>query len=394
MSARSGGGSARFFPGSDNEFGTPRLQTGSARSGYNSARAESKYDDDGDESDRYLEGLQEKQTSYQAARMAQERAAQQQQQQQYHQPPPTQQQQTQHYPTAYHETQSQSSYDQHQYPPTHSQYPTQHQPQYPPQSYAPPTQTNYSQPQGFNYAEPQHHQEYAQPTAHTSQQYSNYNPPAPSHPAPQHTPVYYEEPDPYAQQQHHTHAQAQPQYSQQGYDQGYQSHGSSGYHQQPQPPPQHQQHQQQYSQYAESKEERDFQERYHAPSEHYSAEAKQAPQEQYDVDDQAVEDIFSYARHNRLSDVENLLDRGVPVNVRDQYGNTILSISCQNGHKRIMKCALRRGGDINTVNYKGNSPLHFAFKYGFGATLGAYLISKGADVSIRNHDGLLFSEEG
>ena len=110
------------------------------------------------------------------------------------------------------------------------------------------------------------------------------------------------------------------------------------------------------------------------------------------VEDKDVEDIFSYARHNRLSEVESLLDRGVPVNVRDQYGNTILSISCQNGHKRIMKCALRRGADINAFNYKGNSPLHFCFKYGFGSTLGAYLISKGADVTIRNHDGFLFSE--
>ena len=70
------------------------------------------------------------------------------------------------------------------------------------------------------------------------------------------------------------------------------------------------------------------------------------------MDDKDVEDIFSYARHNRVEDVEGLLDQGVPVNVRDQYGNTILGISCQNGHKRIMKCALRRGADIDSCNYK------------------------------------------
>ena len=52
-----------------------------------------------------------------------------------------------------------------------------------------------------------------------------------------------------------------------------------------------------------------------------------------------------------------------------------------------------RGADINSCNYKGNSPLHFCFKYGFGSTLGAYLISKGADVTIRNGDGRTFSEQ-
>mmetsp|Transcript_24926 Transcript_24926/g.42385 ORF Transcript_24926/g.42385 Transcript_24926/m.42385 type:complete len:270 (-) Transcript_24926:205-1014(-) len=104
--------------------------------------------------------------------------------------------------------------------------------------------------------------------------------------------------------------------------------------------------------------------------------------------DRAVDDIFSCARHNRLDEVERLLDKGVPVNVRDQFGNTILTISCQNGNKRVAKAALRQGADINSKNYKGNTPLHFCFTYGYGDTLGQYLISKGADPAIRNMAGL------
>jgi len=101
-----------------------------------------------------------------------------------------------------------------------------------------------------------------------------------------------------------------------------------------------------------------------------------------------VEDIFSYARHNRVEDLERLLDAGIPVNIRDQYGNTILSVACQNGHKRSAKAVLRRGADINARNYRGNTPLHFCFTYGYGDTLGEYLISKGADPTIRNNDGV------
>ena len=70
------------------------------------------------------------------------------------------------------------------------------------------------------------------------------------------------------------------------------------------------------------------------------------------------------------------------------YGNTLLSIACQNGLKRAAKLVLRRGADINAQNHKGNTPLHFCYTYGYGDTLGAYLTSKGADTTVRNHDGM------
>ena len=66
-----------------------------------------------------------------------------------------------------------------------------------------------------------------------------------------------------------------------------------------------------------------------------------APEEQA-VSEADIEDIFSYARHNRVDQVDRMLDMGVPVNVRDAFGNTILSVSCQNGHKRVAKVRLAR----------------------------------------------------
>lgn len=82
------------------------------------------------------------------------------------------------------------------------------------------------------------------------------------------------------------------------------------------------------------------------------------------VSEQDVEDIFSYARHGRCTDLERLLDRGIPLNVRDEYGNTLLTIACQNGNKKVAKLVLRRGADINSRNHKGNTPLHYCFHYG------------------------------
>ena len=105
------------------------------------------------------------------------------------------------------------------------------------------------------------------------------------------------------------------------------------------------------------------------------------------MSDKDVDDIFSYARHGRVDEIERLLDKGIPVDVRDTYGNTLLTIACQNGNKRVAKCVLRRAANINSRNNKGNTPLHYCYSYGYGDTLGAYLITKGADVHARNLAG-------
>jgi hypothetical protein len=72
-----------------------------------------------------------------------------------------------------------------------------------------------------------------------------------------------------------------------------------------------------------------------------------------------LEEIFSFARHGRCEEIEKLLDQGLPVDTRDEYGNTLLIIACQNGNKRVAKAVLRRGANINARNYKGNTPLHY-----------------------------------
>ena len=164
------------------------------------------------------------------------------------------------------------------------------------------------------------------------------------------------------------------------------------------------------------------------------------------ISERDIHDVWSLTRHNRYKEVQSLLDKGLPVNVRDKHGNTILATACQNGLKRIAKIALRCGADINARNVRrdqrhmsscllclrlchvfvhvplpaavpaavpvhvpgvrawwlipmvpsaqkvGNTPLHFCFAYGYGDTLGEYLISKGADCTLRNNAGLTCRE--
>ena len=62
-------------------------------------------------------------------------------------------------------------------------------------------------------------------------------------------------------------------------------------------------------------------------------------------------------------------------------------MACQNNNKRIARFLLKGGINVNCQNGKSNTPLHYCFAYGF-SELGDYLISKGADKTLCNDDGL------
>jgi hypothetical protein len=106
-----------------------------------------------------------------------------------------------------------------------------------------------------------------------------------------------------------------------------------------------------------------------------------------------ADQMFSYTRNGRYDELEALLAAkhtgaaDIDVDARDETGNAMLHVAAQNGNKRILKLALRRGADINSRNNSGNTPLHYAYAYGF-EELGSYLISKGADDTLQNLEGL------
>ena len=68
------------------------------------------------------------------------------------------------------------------------------------------------------------------------------------------------------------------------------------------------------------------------------------------ISDEDLKNLFSLARHGRSKKLKELLDKGVPPDVRDRFGNTVLLVACQNGNKKIAKAVLRKGADINAKN--------------------------------------------
>ena len=110
------------------------------------------------------------------------------------------------------------------------------------------------------------------------------------------------------------------------------------------------------------------------------------------LEDEEDEGILAHkaiecCRAGNITDLEFILDRNIiDVNTKDENGNSLLHLCCQQGNKRMVKFMLRRGADIKTQNAAGNSVLHHCHLYSH-TDLAAYLLSKGADDSLINAEG-------
>lgn len=100
-----------------------------------------------------------------------------------------------------------------------------------------------------------------------------------------------------------------------------------------------------------------------------------------------VKTVFSYARHGHQKIVERCLQNSFDPDLRDDFGNTLFHICCQNGNKKIAKLAIKYGGNMDARNARGNTGLHFLFAYGY-QEVAEYFISKGADPQVKNDFGL------
>lgn len=99
--------------------------------------------------------------------------------------------------------------------------------------------------------------------------------------------------------------------------------------------------------------------------------------------------VFSFVRHNRYEAVEALIAQDHDTLVaRDENGNSLLHIACQNNNRHIAKLLLKNGIGVNEINHKGNTPLHYCSQYGF-MQLADYLLAHGADDTVENHAGFL-----
>ena len=77
-------------------------------------------------------------------------------------------------------------------------------------------------------------------------------------------------------------------------------------------------------------------------------------------DEGAVElahQMFDLARDGRADRLDAYVEAGVPVDLTDAAGNTLLMLAAYHGHASTVAVLVRRGADVDRVNDRGQTPL-------------------------------------
>lgn len=91
--------------------------------------------------------------------------------------------------------------------------------------------------------------------------------------------------------------------------------------------------------------------------------------------------LFDLARAGDTSTLHQYLSAGVPKNLTNSSGDTLLMLASYHGHAETAKMLLDNGADANVLNARGQSPIAGAVFKGYDEVVRA-LYEGGADVML------------
>ncbi|GEP38351.1 hypothetical protein NPS01_20140 [Nocardioides psychrotolerans] len=89
--------------------------------------------------------------------------------------------------------------------------------------------------------------------------------------------------------------------------------------------------------------------------------------------------MFALARQGESERLVAYVEAGVPVDLTDASGNTLLMLGAYHGHVEVVTALAARGADVDRLNDRGQSPLAGALFKGEEAVVAA-LRAVGADL--------------
>lgn len=88
--------------------------------------------------------------------------------------------------------------------------------------------------------------------------------------------------------------------------------------------------------------------------------------------------LLDLAREGHAERLLAYIDAGVPADLTDAHGNTLLMLAAYHGHPAVVAGLVGRGADVDRLNDRGQSPLAGALFKGEDEVV-AVLVSAGAD---------------
>ncbi|MFJ8676550.1 ankyrin repeat domain-containing protein [Streptomyces sp. NPDC093589] len=88
--------------------------------------------------------------------------------------------------------------------------------------------------------------------------------------------------------------------------------------------------------------------------------------------------VFDLARHGDTDTVAAYVDAGVPANLTNDKGDSLVMLAAYHGHAATVEALLQRGADADRTNDRGQSPLAGAVFKGEDEVIKA-LVAHGAD---------------
>ena len=88
--------------------------------------------------------------------------------------------------------------------------------------------------------------------------------------------------------------------------------------------------------------------------------------------------VFAMARAGDAASLASYVDAGVPVDLTNEKGDTLVMLAAYHGHADAVSVLVERGADVNRLNDRGQSPIAGAVFKGEEAVVRA-LVAGGAD---------------